>query len=245
MRPGAPLLVVLALAAPASLAAVTPEVTQYLRSAYALYEGLDYDQALDQVHRAKEIAHGADDDVVIGLYEGIVLADLGRADDARTAFRAALSLQPDSRLPVKVSPKVAELFEQIRAEVAKALKPLPLDATPPSARVVAPPPPPAEAPSPWRYRAPLIAGAVLVAAGAACVAEDTSLHQQLTTGTFSSLSAAQSGASEGKVFQTVGWSSLGVGAAVLGLGFGLLVTMPSSPISASLGPSGVAVEGRF
>lgn len=100
------------------------EVQRYLTAAARLYENLEYERALEQLARAKRYGEGVEDDVAIALYEGIILADMGRKEEATAAFKTGLLLKPDVKLPVKVSPKVARDFEAMRAEVRKELAPI-------------------------------------------------------------------------------------------------------------------------
>jgi len=112
-----------AIAAPAAAGAsgaAGNDVQRYIQAAAKLYESLDYDQALEQLAHAKALAVRADDGVEISLYEGIIYADMsGHRDQSQAAFRAALLLRPDARLPVKVSPKVEKEFEQLRKQVTQ------------------------------------------------------------------------------------------------------------------------------
>ena len=82
----------------------------YLRATNMLYQKLEYEKALEQLDRARKVAVGLEDDVKISLWEGILFAELGRMEDARTAFNTALALSSDAKLPVKVSPKVTAEF---------------------------------------------------------------------------------------------------------------------------------------
>jgi len=113
------------LALPGAAAGAGPsgdDVQRSIRAAAKLYESLDYDQALEQLGRARALGPRADEGVEISLYEGIIYADMsGHRDQSQAAFRAALLLRPDARLPVKVSPKVERDFEQLRKQVAQEL----------------------------------------------------------------------------------------------------------------------------
>ncbi|MFL5322119.1 MAG: hypothetical protein ACJ790_20825 [Myxococcaceae bacterium] len=100
------------------------DVQRYLTAAARLYENLEYERALDQLKRARGLSRGVDDDVTIALYEGIILADMGKKDDSRAAFKEGLFLKPDAQLPVKVSPKVTADFEAVRTEVKKEMAPI-------------------------------------------------------------------------------------------------------------------------
>ncbi|WP_224248590.1 tetratricopeptide repeat protein [Hyalangium gracile] len=96
----------------------------YLLSVNRLYAALEYEKALEQLTRAKRFAHTVEDDVTLSLYEGIILADMNRLEDSTAAFKAALFLNPEAKLPLEVSPKVAKRFEsvrqEVRSEIAKA-----------------------------------------------------------------------------------------------------------------------------
>ncbi len=102
-----------------------------LAAAIRLYERLEYEAALTQLAVAKSSARHTDDRVLALLYEGIVLANLGFPERSREAFRAALRTQPSAVLPVVVSPKIAQIFQQMREEVPRE----------PPSQVTAPPPP--------------------------------------------------------------------------------------------------------
>lgn len=97
------------------------EVRTYVTSIHRLYENLEYERALEQISRAKRLAQGVDDDVILTLYEGVILADLNRLDEATAAFKSALLLRPEAKLPVVVAPKVARLFERLRKEAKREL----------------------------------------------------------------------------------------------------------------------------
>jgi tetratricopeptide (TPR) repeat protein len=97
------------------------EVGRYITAAAQLYESLEYERALEQLERAKNFPRTVENDVAIALYEGIILEELGRKDQALTAFKTGLLLRPEVGLPVRVSPKVKLDFEGVRAEVRKEL----------------------------------------------------------------------------------------------------------------------------
>lgn len=106
------------------------------------YEDFDYEKALGQLTRAQALAKGPEQEVPVALYLGIVHAELGRRDESLAAFRTAFYLQPDARLPVKVSPKVERDFEEVRQAVLKDLGPstAPVEAPPVAERPVQPAP---------------------------------------------------------------------------------------------------------
>jgi tetratricopeptide (TPR) repeat protein len=94
---------------------------RYLGAAVQLYENLEYERALAQVQRARTVARGVEQDVSLGLHEGIFLAELGRWNEARTAFETALLLEPAAKLPLSVSPKVESQLEAVRQDVNAAI----------------------------------------------------------------------------------------------------------------------------
>jgi tetratricopeptide (TPR) repeat protein len=112
---------VLAFSSPAR--AQSAEVKKYLNAAVTLYENLEYEKALKQIQRAKTKSTGASDDAQIALYEGIVFADMGKEDKALNAFKTGLSMEPEAKLPLEVSPKVEKVFTRARENVQKLLGP--------------------------------------------------------------------------------------------------------------------------
>lgn len=90
-------------------------------AAVRLYENFEYEKALAQLARAKELAHGVEQEVPVALYQGVVQAELGQREESLASFRTGLYLQPDAKLPVKVSPKVERDFEDVRQAVRRDL----------------------------------------------------------------------------------------------------------------------------
>lgn len=119
----AALAVCAALALPRVAHAQSAEVKKYLNAAVTLYENLEYEKAMKQIARAKTKSTGATDDARIALYEGIVLADMGKEQKALDAFKTGLSMEPDAKLPLEVSPKVEKVFQTARENVQKLLGP--------------------------------------------------------------------------------------------------------------------------
>lgn len=106
------------------------------------YEDFDYEKALGQFTKAQALAKGPEQEVPVALYLGIVHAELGQRNESLAAFRTGLYLQPDARLPVKVSPKVERDFEEVRQAVLKDLGPsvAPVESPPVAERPVQPAP---------------------------------------------------------------------------------------------------------
>ncbi|RKH68421.1 tetratricopeptide repeat protein [Corallococcus llansteffanensis] len=132
-------------------ASAGPDFQARMSAAAHAYEELDYERALEQLDAAKAVARDDREWGRVATFRGLVLADLGRRQEALDAFKEGLSLLPDANLPVKVSPKVSRDFEEVRRTVqrdlARSPRPPP-DA--PRAMTDAPPeqpPPPAFVPS--------------------------------------------------------------------------------------------------
>ncbi|WP_342380413.1 hypothetical protein NVS55_12470 [Myxococcus stipitatus] len=213
-------------------------VQPYVLAAKRLYNDLQYEQALEQISRGKRISHGPADDALLSLYEGIIQADLGEASLSDAAFKAALFLQPDAKLPLTVSPKVSERFESLRKQVKRELEasgalggeltpppiikapaapPAPLQAGPP---VQAEPPLQAESSARSSSRAWLpavVGGGLLVGSGVTWLMA-RGQHSNLTSasGGVNTVQGMQDAASKGEGLQTV--SAVLAGAGVVGLG---------------------------
>ncbi len=229
-------------------------VQAYLRAANKLYMQLEYEKALEQLQRAKKVSRGLDDDVTIALWEGVVSSDLGRNDDARAAFNTALALKADAALPVKVSPKVAAVFEKLRADAQKELakNPPPQPPEKPAPEEPPPPPPPAVA-APEPVPPPVVpvvtstgggvrrasvvpfvlggAGAVVGIVGGVVASGAAS---RLQTERFANPADAMAVRDNGALFQLVGFTGLGIG--VAGLLTGTLMALLGGPTQVALVP---------
>ncbi|WP_225413455.1 hypothetical protein [Stigmatella hybrida] len=90
-----------------------------------------------QLERARGLARGLAQDVAVTLREGICLADMGQWEKAQMSFREGLLLDPEAKLPLRVSPKLERDFEDVRTRVRKELglgeRPSPAQAKPPAA----------------------------------------------------------------------------------------------------------------
>lgn len=104
--------------------AQSADAQRYILAASRLYENLEYERALDQLKKARGVSGGVDDDVNIALYEGIILSDMGKKEEAVAAFREGLYLKPEANLPVKVAPKIAQVFTATKNDVLKELQPI-------------------------------------------------------------------------------------------------------------------------
>lgn len=115
---------ILALAVATTAHAQSADAQRYLLAASRLYENLEYERALDQLKKARGVSGGVDDDVAIALYEGVILAEMGKQDDGVAAFKEGLYLKPEAKLPVKVAPKIEQLFLSTKNDVLKELAPI-------------------------------------------------------------------------------------------------------------------------
>ncbi len=88
---------------------------QYLKSAVAHYEQLDYERALRQLEKAAAKAKTPGEQVQAALMLGIVRADSGKRSPALDAFDTAFAVDPTAKLPLVVSPKISALAESSRS----------------------------------------------------------------------------------------------------------------------------------
>jgi hypothetical protein len=239
---------------------------RHLNAAIRLYEGLEYERALTQLKLAADVPHNSDQEVELSLYEGIIQTDLGHQDEGTAAFKSALLVQPDAKLPVKVAPKVARLFESVRIQVQRELAAMGSKSTPqpPTPDVTAAPSSPdattaattvskeAADRSSLRRRAliPAIAGGALVVAGGISWAVSRGELSRLRNNDsgLQSTEDVQHSVSRGKTFQTLGVALVGVGTAGLAAATGLyFLGAPQTPVSVGLTTDGTSavVYGRW
>ncbi|TQF11809.1 hypothetical protein FJV41_32330 [Myxococcus llanfairpwllgwyngyllgogerychwyrndrobwllllantysiliogogogochensis] len=93
----------------------------HLLAAQRLFETLEYEQALEQLSLARPFAQLEAQAVLLSLYEGLIQAESGKHEQSDAAFKTALRLRPEAKLPVVASPKVEQRFEVIRQEVEREL----------------------------------------------------------------------------------------------------------------------------
>ncbi|NOK17312.1 hypothetical protein, partial [Corallococcus carmarthensis] len=206
----------------------------YVIAARQLYDELEYERALAELSRARRYSSGEADDVLLSLYEGVILADLGRTESSSAAFRVGLLLQPGAELPLKVSPKVEQRFETVRQQVLRELAkqevrgdvarvpPPPVSTAPPGPVAVVESQAPAVAPAPEvstrssvRGRAwiPATVGGVLLVGGGVSYLQARGERSRLRRDD-ASLATSQDvdrSVSRGKTFQTVGLVLAGAG----------------------------------
>jgi hypothetical protein len=238
---------------------------RHLTAAIRLYKNLEYERALTQINLAKQLPHGPEAELELSLYEGIVQAELGQQDASIAAFKSALFVQPEAKLPVKVAPKIANLFESVRTQVQRELAAMPPKSAPqpPKPEVATSPPPAATPPSVAGSRQapdrtvlrrhaliPAIAGGALVVGGGVSWALSRSQLSRLRGNdpAIQSQEAVQQVVSRGNTLQTLGVTLLGVGAAGLAAAGGMyLLGAPEAPVAVGLSTDGTSavVYGRW
>jgi hypothetical protein len=264
------LILALVLSAPRPvLAQGSSEVLAYLLSVKRLYEDNESESALKQIARAKTLPRTQEEDVTLSLYEGVIQADLSHWDESTAAFKAALTQRPEAQLPVKVPPKVGQLFENVRQEVKQEIaareKPPEPPSTPP-----APPPetkPTPSSPSPLvelegdsqrvaqqgftrpQVLIPAITGGVLLVAGGTTWMMSRQELSRLNNSDPELLSRedAHRVASRGSTLQTVGVGLLGAGVVGLGLAGWNAFGPTSDGLAFQVGTDGTSafVQGRW
>lgn len=159
------------------IVAATPP-NPFLAEARVLFQAQDYARCLKRVEQAAVWKSTLEETAELELVRGLCLFGQGHEEPARAAFEKALLRSPGVSVPAWSSPRIREVFAQVRRE--QGLPPTPdSDAptrgpTPEPSPVVSAPegppptPPPAVAAAPSHRIGlvpPLIAGAVAVVAG--------------------------------------------------------------------------------
>lgn len=258
------LLALAVLPRPASAQGAQGKFERHLTAAARLYEALEYERALTQIELARKQPHTSDQEVELSLYEGIILAESGKQESSAAAFKSALLVQPDAKLPVKVSPKVNASFEAVREKVNRELAALapkePPKVEPPPPQPAPPPqaePPPAVATqSPvlkgLRRAAPITAiagGTLFVAGGISYALSRSELSRLRGDGAdLQSQEAVDKAESKGRTLQTVGVGlALAGTAGLLTAAGGFLLGSPEEPVAVGVGTDGTSafVFGRW
>jgi hypothetical protein len=101
-------------------AAQTPTPVQTcIQGALRSYEKFRYERALKQMNGCARLrGRTQEEGVSLLLYKGILLAELGKKEEATLAFEEALRQQPGAELPIMVSPKISQVFEAVSANLA-------------------------------------------------------------------------------------------------------------------------------
>jgi hypothetical protein len=108
---------------PSASASEADEAEAGLVIATGLFARNEYEQALDQIRRARKTPNTGrmELDASLALWEGLLLLHLGRKDEFKTHLEVAFLLQPELALPARLSPKIKQRVEEIRGQVKKEL----------------------------------------------------------------------------------------------------------------------------
>ncbi|MHB8420715.1 MAG: hypothetical protein ACYDCL_21795 [Myxococcales bacterium] len=125
----------------AAFSAAAPARADPLDEGKRLYHELDYDAARAELQRATALPdrHRRGEAY---LYLGLIATGEGDDAAARRSFRAGLALDPELELPLGTSPKVARIFDRLRADVRRHPPPQPPEPPPTPVVVQRPAPPP-------------------------------------------------------------------------------------------------------
>ncbi len=109
------------LCVPPAHASQVEEAERRFVTATELFARNEYEQALEQVRRARTLTDLEGDELKasLALWEGLLLLHLGRKDEFKTHLEVAFLLQPDLALPGRMSPKIKQRVEEVRASVKK------------------------------------------------------------------------------------------------------------------------------
>ncbi|EPX57939.1 TPR domain protein [Cystobacter fuscus DSM 2262] len=211
---------VLVLALPLPTLAARESIRNHLLVIQQLLGTTQYERALDQLQVARQERHGTDEDVTLSLYEGILLYELRRKDEAKAAFRRGFLLRPKAELPVPVSPKIQADVDAVRQQVEAELKAMPNPpAQPEDLKAESTATPSEKTPSGLRRHAliPALAGGALVVAGGVSLGISRAQANILRDDDPRIVSRADAElvGRRGQNWQTAGFSLLGVGAAGL------------------------------
>ena len=209
--------------------------------------------------------------MALSLYEGVILAELskGRLEESDAAFKSALFLNPEAKLPLQVAPKVRRRFEAIRQQILSDLssrgekkEPLLMGEMKPS-REPRPPAALARTALPrseaevsggtlLRRRAPIpaVAGGVLVIAGGVSwgLAHGQKSKLRERDASIGTREDAVDVGARGRTYQAAGVGLLAAGVVGLGIATGMyLLGAPGDSVSLRVGTSGTSafVSGRW
>jgi tetratricopeptide (TPR) repeat protein len=115
----------------------------YLASVSGLFARGEYERALELVKKARALdSKTLETDASLALWEGLLLSHLGKKEEATAPLEEAFLLEPDLDLPARLSPKIREKVEGVRARVKKELASRPRTKKVEAAPQPAPPPTP-------------------------------------------------------------------------------------------------------
>ncbi|WP_224365441.1 hypothetical protein [Hyalangium versicolor] len=199
--------------------AAEPSKNPLYQEALRLYDAFEYETALHRLEQAAQWpSNTREDQVAIALLQGVLALEVQQPERGKNAFRHALSLAPDAQLSFSVSPKVAAVLEQIRAEVRRPTAVVPPPSPPQQeARTELPPPSPPslETSGVSKLRLPVAIGGGIVALGGLIMwGKARSIESRIGDGDPSIVTRADMDDTlhQGKTFETVGWLLMGAGA---------------------------------
>lgn len=252
----------------AAHAAGDGEIRKHLLAVGHLYEEVEYDHALQRIQLARQLPCSTEDEVTLSLYEGIILCEMSNQTQGAAAFKAALLLRPEAKLPVRVAPKIETLFQTVQQQVKSELASLaaPREAEPPKERhVEATPrplpsvalPPTAVSSSAPRREAlrrhaliPALAGGALAVAGGVSWTLSRGELGQLRgdDARLATMDDVRRSMSRGNTLQTVGIGLLSAGAVGLAVSAGMYMLgapEPSLALGVSTDGTSAFVQGKW
>lgn len=218
----------------------------HIDEARRLYESLEYERALGELALVQRSSLTEQDALVVMLYRGIILLDMGEPEAAFAAFQAALQLRPDAKLPMMVSPKIQRLFDHMRkVALQNSVKPQAQPEIQASAEPEPEPPvelalPPASVVSgshevrqggsmrQWSW-IPLTAGTAALGGGLYFFLSAEGKYKRLNGDEPLSVEEAATLRQDGKRQQNLAWVGAGVGGALLLTG-GMMALFGSAPV---------------
>lgn len=130
-----------------ALLAGTLDDDERFTAAVARFRALEYEAALAEFEAIAAEPRPEDERAQAMLWVGAARALLGDDGAARLAFESALLLDPDVTLDFKTSPKVVQLFDEVREKHPPPAPPPPEPPVEEEPPAPAPPPPTTPAPS--------------------------------------------------------------------------------------------------
>jgi hypothetical protein len=118
--------------------AATGPYDSALTRAVGLYNEAEWDASLRELTKAERYAADDAQRVQVWLYEGVVLANIPDLDGARVAWDKALAVDPDAKLPLKVSPRVQAKFDEAQKVAQQNRRAAPVVSEPPVVAAAAP-----------------------------------------------------------------------------------------------------------
>jgi hypothetical protein len=208
-----------------------------------LFESQHYQQAFGHLEAAKQSALQPEQELAIALYEGLLIAHMNpRRQAAAEAFKRALRLDSEVRLPLKVSPRIARDFEALRHQIRAEKQSRPASVQPLSIRASG------DAISSSNALIPSLTGAGLMLSGGVFWGLAKREQSRFQNGDLPPDVDPVVIAERGKTYQALGLSLLGAGVVGLGVGATLhVLRKPDAPVALGIGVgrTSVFVHGRW